>query len=113
MFEWAAVGFFHSLLKPVGNGVFVNRLNFRIRNRHGQIQSLAGFVLPLTDFFQITRKEQEVPKVILRLMNIAVGDILMHRFFNRAVIDQGFQICFCHFVRFSYHFAHNAVGRSI
>ena len=79
-----AVGLFHPLVEPVGNGVFVNRLNFRIRNRHGQIQSLAGFVLPLTDFFEIAGEEQEVPKIILRLMNIAVGDILMHRFFNRC-----------------------------
>ena len=38
--EWAAVGFFHSLLEPIGNGVFVNRLNLRIRNRHAQIQTL-------------------------------------------------------------------------
>ena len=32
--EWAAVGLFYSLLKPVSNRIFLNRLNFRIRNCH-------------------------------------------------------------------------------
>ena len=79
--EWAAVGFFHSLLKPVGNGVFIYRCNLNVRNLHFQPEIVAD--RPLSDFLQVAREKQEVPKIILRLMNIAVGNVLMHRFFNR------------------------------
>ena len=66
-------------------------------------------VLLFPDLFQIACEEQEVPKIILRLMNIAVGDILMHRFFNRAAVNQSFQVTFRIRIGFAHHFAHDAV----
>ena len=80
--EWAAVGFFHSLLKPVGNGVFIYRCNLNVRNLHFQPEIVAD--RPLSDFLQVAREKQEVPKVILRLMNIAVGDVLVYLLFYRS-----------------------------
>ena len=46
-------------------------------------------------------------------MNIAVGNVLMHLLFNRAAVNQSFQILFCFLVRFSDHFTNDAVGRRI
>ena len=34
--EWAAVGLFYPLFKPVGNGVFIYRCNFDVWNLHFQ-----------------------------------------------------------------------------
>jgi len=46
-------------------------------------------------------------------MNIAVGNVLMYRLFDGATVNQSFQIRFCLLIRFSHHFADDAVRRGI
>ena len=46
-------------------------------------------------------------------MNIAVGNVLMYRLFDGATVNQSFEIRFCLLIRFSHHFANNAVRRGI
>ena len=79
--EWAAVGFFYFLLEPVGDGVFIYRCNLNVWNLHFQPEIVAD--RPLSDFLQVAREKQEVPKIILRLMNIAIGDVFVYLLFYR------------------------------
>ena len=46
-------------------------------------------------------------------MNIAVGNVLMYRLFDGATVNQSFQIRFCLLIRFSHHFADDAVIRPV
>ncbi len=46
-------------------------------------------------------------------MNIAVGDFLVNRLFNRAAVNQCFQVTLCVLIRLAYHLTHNAVGGRI
>ena len=84
---------------PIGNGVFIYRCNLNVRNLHFQPEIVAD--RPLSDFLQVAREKQEVPKIILRLMNIAVGDVLMRLLFYRAAVNQSFQDrqCFAYRIR--------------
>ena len=65
------------------------------------------------DFFEIAGEKQEVPKIVLRLVDIAVGDIFVHALLNRAAVHQRFQVLFCLVIRFGYHLTHNAVRRCV
>ena len=72
----------HHILKPAPDLILIYTVYFEIRNPHSQKYI---FTLKTLRYFpHISGKKQEIPQVLLVLMNIVIGDVFMDFLFDRA-----------------------------
>ena len=105
------VKFHDSSSEPFYNGIFVDIANLHIGNRHSHIHPCSNQMRIYC--FQVSCKEQEIPQIILWIVNIFVGDILMNRLGYGLSRHDIFQLCSGGIICFLYHFFNDAVRRGV